>query len=188
MMSLYSSNQFYDFCDGLGLVLAHRHVNGGGWVADTAHVADTAYVGPRARVHGYAVIKDSAVIDEEADVSGYCHIKDYACVRGNAVIRGTCEIADHAIISGNIFLAGHARIGGHRILDEQRLIFAGMDCLLCPALLDENYTSGHDNPCLDCLDKYSRALKRRKKRSRDIAIWATLEKKRPKEQEIGEET
>ena len=37
-----------------GPVPAHRHVNGGGWVADSASVDDGAYIGPDARVSGDA--------------------------------------------------------------------------------------------------------------------------------------
>jgi hypothetical protein len=44
----------YNFKDGLGPVPAHKHPNGGGWVADTATVADTAYVGPEAKVYDNA--------------------------------------------------------------------------------------------------------------------------------------
>ena len=36
----------YDFDDGEGPVAAHRHPNGGGWVADSATVAESAFVGP----------------------------------------------------------------------------------------------------------------------------------------------
>jgi hypothetical protein len=39
----------FDF--GNGPVPAHQHSNGGGCVADTAKVADTAYVGPDAQVY-----------------------------------------------------------------------------------------------------------------------------------------
>ena len=42
----------FDF--GNGPVPAHQHPNGGGWVADTAHVDDTAYVGIDAREIGRA--------------------------------------------------------------------------------------------------------------------------------------
>jgi hypothetical protein len=35
----------FDFQDGIGPVPAHRHINGGGWVANTAFVAETAFVG-----------------------------------------------------------------------------------------------------------------------------------------------
>ena len=44
----------FDFEDGNGPVPAHQHVIGGGWVADTATVEDSAYVGPNARVFGNA--------------------------------------------------------------------------------------------------------------------------------------
>jgi hypothetical protein len=40
----------FDF--GAGPVPAHQHTNGGGWVAETAHVAARAYVGPQARIAG----------------------------------------------------------------------------------------------------------------------------------------
>jgi hypothetical protein len=42
----------FDF--GYGPVPAHQHSHGGGWVADTAKVAGTAYVGPDAQVYGDA--------------------------------------------------------------------------------------------------------------------------------------
>ena len=40
----------FDFKDGNGPVRAHKHVNGGGWVANTANVSETAFVGPNARI------------------------------------------------------------------------------------------------------------------------------------------
>jgi hypothetical protein len=45
-------NPTIDFQDGNGPVAAHRHENGGGWVADTATVKPTAWVGGNARVGG----------------------------------------------------------------------------------------------------------------------------------------
>ena len=42
----------YDFKDGKGKVLAHRHPNGGGWVAETATVEDTVIVDKDAKVFG----------------------------------------------------------------------------------------------------------------------------------------
>ena len=44
----------FDFGDGP--VAAHKHVNGGGWVSDTATVADSAYVGLHATVSEYAEV------------------------------------------------------------------------------------------------------------------------------------
>ena len=43
-------SKMHDF--GFGPVPAHRHPHGGGWVADSARVASTAYVGEGAQVRG----------------------------------------------------------------------------------------------------------------------------------------
>src|SRR5271163_2670374 len=40
----------FDFDDGEGPVAAHRHPNGGGWIANSASVANSAFVGPSAVV------------------------------------------------------------------------------------------------------------------------------------------
>ncbi len=45
-----------------GPVSAHRHANGGGWVADTASVATTAYIGPNAQVSGNARVFGNAQV------------------------------------------------------------------------------------------------------------------------------
>jgi hypothetical protein len=58
----------YDFGDGKGPVPAHQHVNGGGWVADTATVVDPAYVGPNARVFGKARVFGDAWVFGKARV------------------------------------------------------------------------------------------------------------------------
>ena len=52
----------YDFDDGNGPVPAHQHLNGGGWVADTASVSDTARVSDNARVYGNARVSGDAVV------------------------------------------------------------------------------------------------------------------------------
>ena len=44
--------EYFDFGDGAGPVPAHRHPNGRGWVADSATVAPSAYVGLDAHVRG----------------------------------------------------------------------------------------------------------------------------------------
>ena len=42
----------FDFGDGNGFVPAHRHPNGGGWVADSIIISPGIYIGPRARIYG----------------------------------------------------------------------------------------------------------------------------------------
>ena len=61
----------FDFEDGNGPVPAHKHPNGGGWVADTATVADTAYVGANAEAYvewrqNNGELKEVFVIDSAA--------------------------------------------------------------------------------------------------------------------------
>lgn len=74
------------------------HPNGGGFVASTATVDLSAYVSPKAKVLGNALVKDNARIDGCAVVKG-------GTVSGNAVVK------DHALVSGGI-VSGSAVIAG----------------------------------------------------------------------------
>ena len=65
----------------------HQHANGKGWVANTAKVDDSVYVGP------------------------------YACVYGHAEITGRVRIEDLAQISGHAKLSGDVRVCGFRWID-----------------------------------------------------------------------
>jgi carbonic anhydrase/acetyltransferase-like protein (isoleucine patch superfamily) len=76
-----------------------RHPNGGGFVADNAHAAKTAYVGPDAMVLDGARVEDNACIKEFAVVSG-----------PKAVISGHAKIGGRAWVSGDIKVSGNARI------------------------------------------------------------------------------
>lgn len=60
----------FDFQDGNGPVPAHRHPNGGGWVADTATVEETAYVGADARVSGSALVEGGVQLLGDTRISG----------------------------------------------------------------------------------------------------------------------
>ena len=87
----------YDFLDGTGPVPAHRHSNGGGWVADSAYVAASAFVGPDAKVYDNAKVCDNAEIYGNAVVSGNAVVYDHASVYGNAVIGMRLDRFDAAI-------------------------------------------------------------------------------------------
>lgn len=81
----------------------HAHSNGGGWVANTATVASTAYVGPNTIVLGSSNISGTARIDgfawvESANVSGS------VVINGNANVwygtySGTAQVTDNALLS-----------------------------------------------------------------------------------------
>jgi len=74
----------------------HKHANGGGWVADAAHVDDSVYVGPYARVLG-------------GTVSGNARIEDHATVV-NASIGGRARIAALSILDGGVVVKDDAVI------------------------------------------------------------------------------
>jgi len=77
----------------------HRHSNGGGFVADNAHAAPTAYVG-----------SDAMVLDG-ARVEGNACIKQYAVVIGSgAVVSGNAKIGGRAWVFGRVKVGGNARI------------------------------------------------------------------------------
>ena len=63
--------QLFDFEDGNGPVPAHHHVNGGGWVADTARVSGNAWVYGDAQVYGDARVFGDARVSGDARVYSY---------------------------------------------------------------------------------------------------------------------
>lgn len=79
----------------------HWHSNGGGWVANTATVAASAYVGPKAAVHGYATVRDNARIEGLGWVNG-------GTVSGNAVVKDNALIQNGANLSGYVVVGGDA--------------------------------------------------------------------------------
>ncbi len=80
----------------------HQHKNGGGWVANTATVEETAYIGPDARIYGYARISGNAWVFGNARIYGYARIS------GNSRIYGTTRVYGNALVSGNARVCGGA--------------------------------------------------------------------------------
>ena len=72
----------------------HQHKNGHGWVANTASVADSVYVGPHAIVYG------------KAELSGRVRIEDYAQVSGSAVLSGDTRVCKIAWLDKGTFHTG----------------------------------------------------------------------------------
>ena len=106
------SNTF-DF--GADPVPAHRHPSGGGWVADTATVAASAYVGPGARVYGGAQVSGRAMIYGSARVFGDAWVYGGAQVSGDAWVSGGAQICGTALVSGTARISCAADIlTGHK--------------------------------------------------------------------------
>jgi serine acetyltransferase len=89
----------HDFGDGHP-VKAHKHKNGGGWVADSATVYKSAYVGPNARVF------EDAMVLHNARVEGYAMVHGDAVVQDNAVIGGVAQVCGEALVKDNVEVWG----------------------------------------------------------------------------------
>ncbi len=105
----------YDF--GLGPVPAHPHPKGGGWVANTASVDETCFVGPYAQVYGKAQVKNNAKID------GYARIFGEAKVVEDARVYGAAKVYQNALISGRARVSGDAKVYGNSIVTDDSLVF-----------------------------------------------------------------
>ena len=79
---------------GNGPVAAHQHLNGGGWVADTARVDDTAYVS--GEVFDQAYVGDYAQI--YGKVGEHAQVYDFAIVFMSGGVYGYVEVFDRMIV------------------------------------------------------------------------------------------
>ena len=105
----------------------HAHSNGGGWVADTATVDSTAYVGPNAmvkdtaqvktnaRIEDYAVVGESAIVKDYAVVSGHAYVHGSATVQGNAKVRDYAQVFNGATISNDAKAIEHCNIDNAKL-------------------------------------------------------------------------
>jgi len=66
----------------------HQHRNGLGWVANTARVDDTVFVGPHALVYGKAQLTERVSVVDSAQVSGEAQLSGDVIVSGNAWVEG----------------------------------------------------------------------------------------------------
>lgn len=99
------------------------HPNGGGFVAATAKVDSTAYVGKNAKVLGYARVSENAVIDGYATVTGNAEISGNAVVTGHAVVAERAKIMDNAIIADNAGVMGNAVVSENGRVIESGLVY-----------------------------------------------------------------
>jgi Type II CAAX prenyl endopeptidase Rce1-like len=102
----------HDFQDGNGPVPAYRHPNGGGWVATTARVAPSAFVGEFASVFGRAQLFDQGAITDTAWLCGDAVVAGQARVSGDAVVEGYARILGFALVTDDAY------VGGDAVLDE----------------------------------------------------------------------
>lgn len=112
----------HDFKDGAGRVFAHKHDNGGGWVADSAKVDDAVYVGPRAGVFNLANVKGSARLEGKARVSGTALVAGGAILRKNAHVYGSAIVRDVTEVFDDVRVFGSAHVSGTSLLRDATVV------------------------------------------------------------------
>lgn len=95
-------------CNGAS---GYYHPNGGGFVAHTAKVSHTAYIGPNATVCDYAEIYDNVAVFGNARVSYRAKLYDWVQVYGNAHVTAYAKLSGHVQVFGDT-----TRIGGSSVL------------------------------------------------------------------------
>ena len=106
----------FDNGDHAGLI---EHPNGGGWKSPSATVADTAYIGPDARVLGSAKVLGEARVEDYAVVQGAATVLDHAIISGHgvvsdeAIVKDFAKVRDWGGISGSAVASFQARILEH---------------------------------------------------------------------------
>ena len=116
----------HDFRDDSGPVPAFRHPNGGGWVASSARVASSAYVGELAGVFGHAQLLDEGVVTDTAWLCGDAVVAGRARVGGDAVVEGNARILGRACVTDDAYVGGDAVLDGDDRADgEARIIATG---------------------------------------------------------------
>lgn len=126
----------FDFGKGY-LEPAHQHPNGGGWVADTAFVEDTCFVGP------YATVYDNAQVSGNVKVNDYAKIYGDAVLMDNVKVYGNAEVFDNAKIKKNARVCGNAIVYGKALVTDNSSVFDNAE-VYDEAILS-NYSQVYEN-------------------------------------------
>lgn len=102
----------HDFGDGRGRVLAHKHDNGKGWVEDTAKVADSVYVGPRAEIYHFANVSGNVRVEGRGRIYGHALVADGVMVKKNAQIYGRSSVRDTVMITDDAMIFDQSVVNG----------------------------------------------------------------------------
>lgn len=117
----------------------HAHSNGGGFVADTAAVADSVYVGPNAMVLGNANLSGNVRVEDYAVVANSVTAADNVVISGHAVVDGGGMIYNNGWVWGTVNLSGNAVISDGAVVTNSCTV-SGNAKILQKAYLSEAVT------------------------------------------------
>ena len=89
-------NQTYDFQDGYGAIPAHRHPNGGGWIADSAAIDNTTFVHETACVGPRCRLGQDCRIGDGTQLGFHCQIDQDGLIGPHCRIGQDCRIGPYA--------------------------------------------------------------------------------------------
>lgn len=112
----------HDFKDGAGRVFAHKHDNGGGWVADTARVAESVKVTRNAQVAQFARIEDECSVEGRGLVTGHARLSGHVRVIQEARVGGSARVCDRVTLAGHARVEENALVGGSSTLENNTLV------------------------------------------------------------------
>ncbi|MBP1669334.1 MAG: avirulence protein [Bacteroidetes bacterium] len=100
------------------------HANGGGWVASTASVESSVFVGPDAQVLGQATVTGSARIEDYAIVQDNAQVSGSAIIRGNAIIGKNAKVRNNAIVEKTTRVYTNCNISGNAIITGSAMAYS----------------------------------------------------------------
>lgn len=101
------------------------HPNGGGFVAHTARVDPTVYVGKNAavldlayvlenvRMTGFSQARGTSRLSGHVELSGFSRVGEYAELSDNVKVSDFARVGGWAYLSGNVEASGFSKISGH---------------------------------------------------------------------------
>ena len=119
---------------------AHRHPNGGGWIANTAKVATSVYVAANSEVFGHAEINGHTIIrgrcrvfgnariDGDITLLGDVVVKDNARIYGRATITGRIDLKNNVCVYGTSGIRGEVVLSGSSVINESIVAGWGTVC------------------------------------------------------------
>ena len=119
LLELLLKDQTFNF--GNGPVPAHKHKNGGGWVADSARVDESVFIGPNARVYDQAQVLNGAFIFNRVRVYGHARVFETAQIHDRVRIFGD------AVIYGDVCIHGQMSIHNDTNLNNGFLFGGSLD-------------------------------------------------------------
>jgi len=100
------------------------HANGGGWVASTASVESSVYVGPNAQVLGQATVTGSARIEDYAIVKDNVQVSGSAIIRGHAIVGKNASVHNSAIVEKTARVYTNCNIYGNAIITGSAIAYS----------------------------------------------------------------